>query len=128
MYIRFVIHQKDEDSGRRMGLFQVSAELRDAGQVTEYEEEQLLRIRDWFDNNLDRPLAFSKSSKVHAKNVAISWFKDTATEHISRMYELKTIIENYGIIVDVIRTQRPGYIVYEDAYQVTAEPYAETAT
>ena len=111
-----------------MGLFQVSGELRDAGLVSRYEEDQLIEIRDWFNENLKTPWPFSKSRKFHSKNVAISWFKDTATAHIARMYELKAIIENYGIVVDVIRTARPGYIVYEDTYQVTAEPYAETNT
>ncbi len=128
MYIRFVVHRKDEDSGRRMGLFQAFFDLRDAGLVSQYEEDQLLQIRDWFDANLEKPGTFSRSNKFHAKSVAISWFKDTATEHIARMYELKTIVETHGIVVDVIRTDRPGYIVYEDIYQVTAEPYAETNT
>ena len=42
MYIRFVIAVKDEDFGRRMGLFQASRELRDAGLVDKYEEDQLI--------------------------------------------------------------------------------------
>ncbi len=33
-----------------------------------------------------------------------------------------------SVKVEVIRTERPGYIVYEDEFQVTAEPFAETHT
>lgn len=127
MYIRFVIHYKDQDSGKRMGLFHASRELRDAGLVDVYEEEQLISIRDWFDENLKKPHSFSKSKKPNAKGVAISWFKDSAVEHIRKMYEMKTIIEDHGLVVDVVRTEKPGYVVYEDQYQVTAQPYAETS-
>jgi hypothetical protein len=28
--------------------------------------------------------------------------------------------------VDLIRCEKPGYVVYEDEFQVTAEPYADT--
>ena len=83
---------------------------------------------DWFNENLETPKSFAKSKKPHAKEVAISWFKDTAAEHISKMYEIKSILEAHGIAVDVIRTSRPGYVVYEDDYQITAEPYYETQT
>ena len=128
MFIRFVVHIKDEDSGKRMGLFQASRELRDAGLVDKYEEDQLLQIRDWFNNNLDKPTAFTTSRKPNAKGVAISWFKDTAKEHLAKMHHFSSILEAHGVIVDIIKTDRPGYIVYEDKFQVTAEPYAETIT
>ncbi len=111
-----------------MGLFQVSRELTDAKLLSQFEENQLLAIRDWFNENLEKPESFARSKKPHTKGIAISWFKDSATEHISKMYEFSTILEAHGIVVEVIKTLRPGYIVYEDQYQVTAEPYAETKT
>lgn len=128
MYIRFVVHKKDEDSGRRIGLFHVSRELYESNLLSEYEGNQLLAIRDWFNENLEKPEAFARSKKPQAKSVAISWFKDSAKEHISKMYEITAILEAHGIGVEVIKTARPGYVVYEDDYQVTAEPYAETQT
>jgi len=60
--------------------------------------------------------------------VAISWFKDTAKEHIAQMYALSRIIEAHGVHIEVLRTNRPGYIVYDDVFQITAEPYADTPT
>ena len=128
MYIRFVVNRKDEDSGRRIGLFHVSRELRESNLLSEFEEDQLLAIRNWFNENLEKPEAFARSKKPHAKGVAISWFKDSAQEHISKMYEITAILTAHGIGVEVIRTSKPGYIVYEDEFQVTAEPYAETNT
>ncbi len=128
MYIRFVIRSKDKDSGRRQGLFQAFSELEQANILEEKELNEWNEIYNWFRKNLNKPRKFSTSSKPHSKNVAISWFKDLAKEHIKKMYELRQIFENNGITVDVLRTTRPGYIVYEDKYQVAAEPFSDTPT
>ncbi len=128
MYIRFVIHSKDNDSGRRQGLFQAFSELKQANILRETDLREYEKIYNWFRNNLKAPRKFSRSSKSHAKNVAISWFKDLSKKHIMKMYELRQILENYGMVVDILRTNRPGYIVYEDEYQVAAEPFSDTPT
>ncbi len=94
----------------------------------DYEDEIVKGIRKWFNKHLDKPASFNRSAKPHAKNKAISWFKPTATDHIDKMRKLTTIIEGHGIHVHTISTDRPGYIVYEDKYQITAEPYNETKT
>ncbi len=39
------------------------------------------------------------------------------------MWELKAVIENHGFIIEVMKTDRPGYVVYEDEYQIVAEPF-----
>ena len=44
------------------------------------------------------------------------------------MYKLKAIVERYGHTVFVINESRVGYVAYEDAIQVVAEPFAETRT
>lgn len=126
MYIRFVVTNLDEDSGRRQGVFQALVDAREDGKLYEYEIERLKEIHAWFNENLEKPAAFSRSSRPHAMNKAISWFKDSAAEHIARMRELVSILEAHGVAVDIIRTERPGYVVYEDEYQVTAEPFYET--
>lgn len=128
MFIRFVIHLNDEDSGRRQGLFQAMISLEETGELFEYEQERYDEIYDWFKKNLRRPTSFTRSSKPNAKKIALSWFKDTATVHIARMHEVSAILRSHGVEVDVIRTERPGYVVYEDEYQVAAEPFQETAT
>jgi len=128
MYIRFVIHRKDEDSRRRQGLFQAMSRLEYEGVLLPYERASYDEIYSWFRKNLKKPRRFSRSSRPHAKKVAISWFKDTAKEHIAKMYAITQILEAHGVSIDVIRTERPGYIVYEDTYQVTAEPFSDTMT
>ena len=128
MYVRFVIQHNDEDSGRRQGLFQALSDLEDSGVLLPHEQTTWEESYQWFRKNLLKPRRLSRSSKYHAKNLALSWFKDSATEHIKRMYVLVQILQAHGVLVEVIRTDRPGYIVYEDRYQVAAEPFSETPT
>jgi hypothetical protein len=85
----------------------------------------------WFNEQLPTPERFNRSrSKGNYRRAArgLSWFKDTALEHVSRMHELKRIAEAYGHSVAVICEERIGYVVYEDDFQVIAEPFADTQT
>lgn len=128
MFVRFVIRQYDPDSGRRQGLFQALADLDHDGVLAPHEIDLYDEVYEWFKANLRKPKSFARSSKPHAKKVALSWFKGSATEHISRMRVLAHILDSHGIAVDMIQTARPGYVVYEDDHQVAAEPFSETVT
>jgi len=128
MFIRFVVQVHDAHSGRRQGLFQALSDLEHEGALLSHEQASYDEIYNWFRFHLKKPRSFARSSKPHAKNVAISWFKHTATEHIKKMHEMAQILEAHGIVVDVLRSERPGYVVYEDAHQVAAEPFRETVT
>jgi hypothetical protein len=128
MFIRFVTTKLDHRSGRRQGLFQAAADLRDMHSLLDHEDSRLDEIRDWFSKNLKKPDRMSVSAKPHAKAQTISWFKHTATEHISRMRAFAAILELHDIVVEVIKTERPGYVFYEDDFQVAAYPFADTIT
>ena len=90
------------------------------------DEKQLNQILHWFEDNLAEPERLALSSKPRRKAQAISWFRDGAKEHIVRMRELRTLLDSYGITVDMLRERRPGYVVYEDEHQVVAYPFSET--
>ena len=128
MFVRFVIQRNDQDSGRRQGLFQAMTDLEDAGLLAAHEQEQYDEIYEWFRKHLRKPRSFTRSTKPHAKKVALSWFKDGAAEHIRNMRAIVAILDAHGIQVEVLSTERPGYVVYEDTYQVAAEPFSETVT
>jgi hypothetical protein len=70
------------------------------------------------------PLHRLETPLLRKQNKAISWFKDSAKEHIARARSLARILENHGVSVTTIKTRRVGYVVYEDEYQITAEPFA----
>jgi hypothetical protein len=125
-FVRFVIRDLDCDSGRRRGLFQALADLDDRGELSPEEQRTYDETYEWFRKNLRKPRSFTRSSKPHAKKVALSWFRHTATEHVRRMRDLASILEAHGIPTEMLRTNRPGYVVYEDRHQVTAEPFGDT--
>jgi hypothetical protein len=108
MFIRFVTTKLDRRSGRRQGLFQAAAELQDAHSSLDHEEARLEEIYRWFRKNLKKPDRMSLSAKPHAKAQTISWFKDTATDHISHMRAYAAILGLHDIPVEVITTERPG--------------------
>lgn len=126
IYIRFVVNKTDRDSGRRQGLFQIAAKLGRNDEFKYAEEKEYKELKDWFSKNLEKPKSFSTAKRSNAAKVAISWLKPTAIEHIRKMHQFKALLENHGVTVDIIKTDKPGYIVYEDDFQITAEPFADT--
>jgi hypothetical protein len=76
---------------------------------------------------LERPtrLTASKLPIHRKKNDAISWFKNAAIEHLARVRELAAILDNHGVTVRALKAKRVGYVVYEDEYQIVAEPFAD---
>jgi hypothetical protein len=127
-YIRFVVPEIDPGSERESGVFQAAYRLRDAGALHAYEDTLLREHLDWFDKNLKKPTSFTtaKRPSYRRQQRAISWFKETASEHISKLREMVMILEDHGVVVRMIKVERPGYIVYEDDHQVVAEPFADS--
>lgn len=127
MVVRFVSDvPDDENSNEPAGLFLVASWVRDRQQASQTELDRLKHIREWFNEHLERPQRFNRSRRPNRSNKAISWFKDTAREHIQLAREMATIVSAAGYYIREVRTERPGYVVYEDAFQVVAEPFSET--
>jgi hypothetical protein len=130
MYLRFVVADINADSGRELGVFHAIWNLRDEDKLHAHEVELHDSIVQWFSEHLEKPTRFtaSKPPFYRKKNVAISWFKDTAHEHIARVRELAVILEHHGVSVRMLKASRVGYIVYEDEFQIVAQPFADTSS
>lgn len=130
-YLRFVVPNRHPDSGVEEGLFGVAYSLRDSTEISNEHRQLLIDHLKWFAKNLAVPERFNRSaSKGYYRRNAkgIAWFRESALEHISRMRELKRIVEANGHVVTQVSEDRIGYIVYEDPTQVIAEPFADTRT
>ena len=127
MHLRFVVTKIDEDSERALGVFHAVWNLRDAGMLYPYEQDHHDVVRGWFNTNLEAPTRFTaaKTPFYRKKNRALCWFKDTAVEHIAQVRELVATLENHDGYVRTLKAKRVGYVVYEDEYQVAAEPFAD---
>jgi hypothetical protein len=126
LFLRFVVLEKDSDSHRKQGLLVAGYELSRSGKFTYEEVAQFKTLTTWFDKNLEPPERFARSKNPSAHNKAISWFKDSAKEHIGKMRELAELLKNHGIPTKMIRENRIGYVVYEDEFQIAAVPFSDT--
>jgi hypothetical protein len=117
-YVRFVIGRKDEEGDVEQGIFQATARTLEWQDITGSDADRLNELRAWFNKNLETPT----SSGRDKLRLGICWFKTGSTEHINRISEMVDILERNGIIVKKIRTDKPGYVIYEDEWQLVAEP------
>ena len=127
MYLRFVVPEIHENSQRELGIFQALANLRDRGVLLEHEEQEHDLARRWFNENLEKPTRFTNAKPPYYRkqSKAISWFKETAHEHLARIRSMVVILQSHGIDVSMLKTERVGYVVYEDEFQIVAEPFKD---
>jgi hypothetical protein len=128
LFLRFVVSDIDKDSERESGVFQAIHKLDTEGRLQDSERESYTELAAWFDANLKKPARFtaSKPPFYRKRNRAISWFKDTAGEHVARAWQMAAMLERHGVPVRLKKAARVGYVVYEDEFQVVAEPFANT--
>jgi hypothetical protein len=120
--VRFITPQIDQDSRVKEGIFVAAYRLRDEGDLPSYQRHELRTQLQWFNENL--PLLTALSEPGNAK--AISWFKSESKECISRVWSVVHILEENGIVISKITTEDPGYLIYEDTYQIVAWPSGAT--
>ena len=118
-YVRFVIGRKDEESQVEQGIFQAAAQALEWHIIKGSDAEELNELRGWFNENLEKPTSFGRNRL----RLGICWFKTGSAEHISRIWEMVRILERNGIYVKKVRTDKPGYVIYEDDWQLVAEPF-----
>jgi len=130
-FIRFVLNTPHPDTGVADGVFGLAYKLLKGAGLENVERGQLREAVEWFEQNLPTPDRFNRSkSKGYYRRATrgIHWFRDSATECLTRMHQIKDVLESHGHPVTIIRESRIGYLVYEDQFQVVAEPFADTHT
>jgi hypothetical protein len=95
------------------------------GHVADWDENRLKEIMVWFRTNLPFPTRVARSRRPNGHHAAVSWFRNSATVHIAMARELAAILEAHEIRTEMLTSARPGYVVYEDEYQVVAEPFRD---
>ena len=123
MYVRFVINEIDENTGVERGIIQAMFRLWRSGALSAHEEAWWADIRSWLNLDLDEPDRLARSRRPGAHACAISWFKASAADHITRAREVCALLAQHDISTKMLTAERPGYVVYEDEFQVAAEPF-----
>jgi hypothetical protein len=107
-------------------LFQVTYAMSRDEVIGGAAQEELRMLLRCLGDNLARPERFTRSRYPRAQNTAVRWIRAGAQEHVKRLRHLAALLETAGIAVEELRTVRPGYVVYRDAAQVVALPFADT--
>ena len=124
MLLRFVIPDRDERTGQQTGLMTVAYRLLRSGDLSHAEEEGLRSHMKWLEINLPVPAKFARKRNVsHKATHGIPWLKSSAADAVRYLHAIADIARRHDYSVDVMQTERPGYIVYEDEWQVVAEPF-----
>jgi hypothetical protein len=128
MFLRFVTSEVHQESHEELGVFQAAFRLRNNGALSKQEEAAFEEIREWFSRNLKSPARFTSAKPpfYRKRQSGISWFKDSAQEHINKIREMAALLERHDVAVQMITSTRPGYIVYEDDFQIVAAPFADS--
>jgi hypothetical protein len=129
MFIRFVSTRKNILDGSREGIFQTAFSVVEDPMTPSFDADSISDHLKWFRIHLAVPDSFSRtgSKGAHRRGTrGLSWFKPNATEHISRAFALTDLLKENGCFISLLRTNRPGFILYEDEFQIVAEPFAET--
>src|SRR5665213_2811124 len=103
MYLRFTTQFINPYGELETGIFMALRYLRDDHSLTKDEDvNRLKELSAWFNRNLEKPTRFSNGTSKYNANVSLSWYKDSAKEHIKKLQEFVEIAEKYDIIIDRI--------------------------
>lgn len=128
MYVRFVSPVALSHGRGQRGLFDAAlAIVYDAATC----EALYLPIRaelDWFNAELPRPDedCFAVRSQGSHIDRAICWFRADAREMVRHANWLAALVGEAGVPIARLHTDRPGQILYADAWQIVAKPDAAT--
>lgn len=106
--------------GVEVGIFVAVDHLRRAGRLSADDEETYFAVEDWFLEALADPPFYADGNSIGA----VTWFRQaTAGGMLARLEPLRDILTRYGVEHELVLSQDPGVIVYEDDYQVGVVPY-----
>lgn len=131
-FVRFVvpawIHR---ESQAPIGVIGAAYELLRQDTVSDDVRAEIERWIEWFENNLSVPDRFNRTKSkgwYRRETRGIAWLRASSTDHLAAMAELAACIAKCGYATAEVRSERVGYVVYEDDVQVIGEPFRDTPT
>lgn len=116
-YLRIQGRETAYRTQKPVGIFVLNWRRVRDGVYSEEDKALYWQTRQWFVENLPEPPFYGEDNDN--PEGAVTWFK---TEHCGEMLEhiqpLIDLLDRYDIPYDIVLTDYPGKIVYEDEWQV----------
>lgn len=105
-------------TNQRYGVFIAVWHLIRDKKVSAEDESSYWKAREWFEEHLPIPPYHKEGNPQRA----ITWFKESAMESliVSKLKVYQDIAKRYGTEIELISTESPGIIIYEDKFQVAS--------
>ena len=131
-FVRFVvptwIHR---ESQAPIGVIGAAYELL-RQQATSHElQRELEHWIEWFEENLPVPDRFNRTKSkgwYRRETRGIAWLRTSAAAHLAAMADLAACIAKCGHATSEVQSERVGYVIYQDEFQLIAEPFRDTPT
>jgi hypothetical protein len=118
-FIRFVVGADGQHHRELTGVVTEVRFLRDDDRLA---PEEVVRLDDayaWFNEHVPVP----PFATARWPRDVVTWFKDDASDAISRMWDLVVLLREHSVEVRLLRSINPGRVLYEDDYQVVVEEW-----
>lgn len=123
-YVRFQSPHRNR-RGHFTGVFGLVNTLAREGRLTDEQESFRRTNNSWYDAAYTNPSTVDPTVYDHEANPgAAAWFKPTATHLLARLPGYLEILAAHGVECQEVRSAAPGRVIYEDAVQVVAVPFA----
>ncbi len=100
--------------------------LFDEARLPAAEDAEIRAEVDWLCGKVPVPQLLRLHYRSGKRPLVVFWLKSEAVEHVQHMRRLTGLIASSGVVARMLRTSKPGKIVYEDEYQVGAIPFRDT--
>ena len=124
MYLRFCTYERCRSThGASWGMFYAASEYISDPATPDWLADEISKECKWFNQNLPFPKRLAVKSRKRWRKLGVCWFRSEALVHIKRAWGLKSLIEEAGGNIIVLRRENPGELLYEDSYQVVAKDH-----
>jgi hypothetical protein len=121
MYVRFVVGSDAENAARLGGVVRWAIVLDDRGELYRHEVDLLNGFYEWLNEHLPVPPFRRMLRSGKWTTQAVCWFRPDAGPPLRRVWDIVAILRQHDVPVRLIKSNKPGRIVYSDRYQIVAE-------
>ncbi len=82
MYVRFITQFINEDGEPEAGIFQAAGYIRSHSFTHDDDVAKLKLLNGWFNTYLEKPNRFSNATNKSPASISLSWYKDSAKQHL----------------------------------------------